>query len=329
MALRIVFQREDLQRLRIAASADPMWELVLSAHHARLRRPPSRYLSWRQELGERASRSGVLCGRLGPFWELVPVRGDFPDFLTPSAAVSDIDAGCAALATTSRRRLGRDLAAAFSGGTVSTWARSLAAGDRRQVSALVEAVRGGYELLVSPWWHHVQAAVRADRAVRMEQTADRGLASMLSGLPGVVGWDGRVLETDYPEQRTIELNGRGITLIPSYFCWGPPVALIDGELPPVLVYSATPERGRPLGTPPEALVTLLGGTRARCLHALLRPRTTSVLAASVGVTPGAASKHATALREAGLITSSRDGASVVHHVSELGASLLAQDRPAR
>jgi DNA-binding MarR family transcriptional regulator len=51
--------------------------------------------------------------------------------------------------------------------------------------------------------------------------------------------------------------------------------------------------------------------------------TTSELAALLGVTPSAVSKHTAILREAGLISTHRDRNTVLHSLTPLGSALLA------
>jgi DNA-binding transcriptional ArsR family regulator len=146
---------------------------------------------------------------------------------------------------------------------------------------------------------------------------------LLRSIPGVIGWDGRVLEVGYGVRpHTVRLNGRGLTIQPSYFCMERPITLIDPDLPPVLVYpAAAGSRSGPRPAPAE-LVALLGRTRAECLAALTTALTTTDLALEVGTSIGSASKHATVLRDARLITTTRHGGAVRHHVTELGAALL-------
>ncbi|XMN04692.1 ArsR/SmtB family transcription factor [Streptomyces griseobrunneus] len=50
--------------------------------------------------------------------------------------------------------------------------------------------------------------------------------------------------------------------------------------------------------------------------------TTSELARRLNVTAAAASQHATVLRNSDLITTSRRGGSVLHHITPLGLALL-------
>ncbi|MEU3653452.1 hypothetical protein AB0E67_11570 [Streptomyces sp. NPDC032161] len=51
-----------------------------------------------------------------------------------------------------------------------------------------------------------------------------------------IRWASPTLTADYPLDRDLHLRGRGITLVPSFFCAKAPVTLIDPDLPPVLVH---------------------------------------------------------------------------------------------
>lgn len=328
MSLRMVFGRDDLQRVRIAARPDPMWELVLSLHRARDRHVSARYLSWREQVRLRASRHDDVPAWLALLFGLVPARGDFPDFLTPAPLVTEPDAGLAELSGTPAYRLRTDLAAAFVDRSPPSWVRRLAGGERDQLDSLVAAVRGAHSLLIAPQWEEVRDVVRTDRAARMGVLAGEGVGAVLSGLPGVRSWDGTTLEVDYPRARTVHLSGRGVTFVPSFFCVGRPVTYIDPELPPILLYPAAGTGvGNAAGTDPTHLDALLSRTRAECLGALTTPRTTSALARAVGMSVATASKQATVLRQAGLVASVRDGGSMRHQVTELGVALLSGRMP--
>lgn len=301
-----------------------MWELVLSLQKAQRRFLPAQFVGWRQAVGHSLAGANGSPSPVWPLTGLVAARGGLPDFLTPPGLVTDIDAGCELVAATSRGRLATDLDATFRRRPAHQWVHTLATGDREQFGEMLRAVRAGHDLLVASYWAEVREAVAADRSRRARDLADRGVGALLRTLPGVLGWDGRVLAMGYPEDRTVRLAGRGLVLLPCYFCWGNPVTWIDPELPPVLVYQArdpsTPDRTA--ATIPEGVAALLGGTRAECLRLLLRPRSTSELAEHLGTSTGTASKQATVLRNAGLITSSRRGTSVQHLVTPLGVALL-------
>lgn len=330
MSLRMVFDREDLLRVRLADSPDPMWELAFSIHKTHARRVPEPLLEWRRDVGHRYA--GARRGReaVALVGTLVAARGPFPDFLTPPGPVTDFDAGCEAMLRTPRALLGTDLAAVFTRRPAPPWVQSLACGDGRTIAEVVRAVRGAHDLLVAPQWARVCDVVAADRVVRARQLAGQGVGSLLANIPGVLGWDGQVLHIRYPVDRTVRLGGRGLLLVPSYFCWHNPVTWIDPELPPVLVYQAhghhIPSQAGVLL--PEALTALFGRTRAECLRTLLVPHTTTELAGRLGVSVGRASRQAAVLRGAGLVHSERRGLAVWHSTTPLGTALLTGEPPA-
>jgi len=325
MTLRIVFTREDLQHIRISAEPDPMWELVQSIHQLQERRPTPRYHEWHRQTRKRIAGHDDARRVLGPLCTLVPHEGAFPDFLTPAPSPRDIEAGCEQIACTTTGFLRDDLTAAFEGRTAPSWIRELATGDRRTLTDVAGAARSAYDLLLRPHWFDVRASTSADRAARLRTLSCDGVRGLLTGLPGVLGWDGEVLEVRYPDDRTLDLAGRGLTLLPSHFCWTNPISLINPDLPPVLVYSAT--AAAETSAHGRELAALLGPNRAGCLTTLTRPHSTSALASRVGISIGSASKQAATLREAGLVVSERQGSAVVHRISPLGAALLAGELP--
>jgi DNA-binding transcriptional ArsR family regulator len=321
--LKVVFEREDVQRVRLAGKADPMWELILGLQKAQTDELPAPFAGWRQEIAGRVSGRRVESLRL--LQTMVRATGSFPDFLTPFQGVSSIAEGCDALLATPPERLSGDLAVTFADRTPSSWVQGLARGERRHVHATANAVHTMYEALISPYWPQVTELFTHEWSRRTRGMAEQGVGAVLGSLPGVLSWDGRVLLTSYPLDKTVHLAGRGLVLLPSHFCWGSPVTWVDPGLPPVLVYQAHGDRSiRTDGLElPAHLVPLLGRTRAECLRLLLVPHTTTELAERLGVSLGAASKQAAVLCAAGLVTSARRGKSVVHQATSLGIALLA------
>ena len=87
--------------------------------------------------------------------------------------------------------------------------------------------------------------------------------------------------------------------------------------------ASSPQGRRVLDDSPEAsLTTLLGQTRATALWASAAGATTGEIARAAGVSASSASRHASALRDAGLITSSRHATTVLHTLTPAGASVL-------
>jgi DNA-binding transcriptional ArsR family regulator len=133
-------------------------------------------------------------------------------------------------------------------------------------------------------------------------------------------WTPPVLKARYPFADTLHLGGRGLRLVPSFFCWRYPVKLADPRLTPTLVY---PIEHRPCSPHTRSsLGALMGPTRATLLKNMVDGCSTTQAARRAGISPPTATHHAKILRDANLITSRRDANAVVHTVTALGMALL-------
>ncbi|GEB58637.1 ArsR/SmtB family transcription factor [Streptomyces gardneri] len=319
--LRIHFTGNDLAGVRTAARPDVLWETILSFHRLRDRRGSVVYREWRSAARAR------LGGETRLLAALVPSRGYFPDFLTPAEGVHGLDEGLQAIRATDAGRLRGELsllAADRSGArTVPHSLRALADGGGEPFDRLVGALRSYHRAAIEPYWPHIRARVEADRARRGRALLDGGADELLASLPPMLRWRAPVLEADYPVDRDVHLDGRGLLLQPSYFCRGTPVVLRDPALPPVLVYPVTHGEAPTVREPGgSSLAKLVGQTRSTVLHAIGDGGTTSELARRAGVSLASASQHAGVLREAGLIATLRHGNAVLHTLTPLGAALL-------
>ena len=328
--LRIRFEPQDLGRVRLVPEPDPLWELVLSL--AQLSRPwpaGAAHETW-QAQARLATASGLARRARDLLSALVPAKGDFPDFLTPVAGRDGLDAGLEAIRELPRDVLHNDLVAASGGAEhVPRWAHGLAEGDRDARTLLDVALREYFRAALEPHWHVIRQHVVADRSARTQQSTVLGVDALLSELSPGIRWHWPVLEADYPHDRVLELRGRGLVLIPSFFCELTPVTFIDEDLPPVLVYPAS--WARPADEPgpvvAAALVNVLGRTRANILLVLRQPCSTTDLAARIAMSVASASHHVGLLRDAGLVRTTRTGPSVRHQLTPLGYALL--DAPER
>jgi DNA-binding transcriptional ArsR family regulator len=180
-----------------------------------------------------------------------------------------------------------------------------------------------WERLVAPFWPRIQAVLDADVAHRSRQLTGHGLRPMLAAIDARITWgDGTVIVNDGIDL-TVELRGRGLILMPSAYTWPTVAAIIDEPWQPTIVY---PARGiadlwQQAAPPPDALVRLLGRTRALLLARLDRPASTSILAALHGLSPSGTSKHLIAMRDAGLITGTRHGHEIRYARTRLGTEL--------
>lgn len=333
MPLRVHFTAQDLARTTVVSDPDPLWELVLSLSMLQYRHVAERYRPWAAQ-----ARSRLTKGRR---WQaarllasLVPARGDCPDFLTPTAG-ADFDTGMERVRAVPPKRMQREIVHAFRGRRPSPDVRALAHGDRDARRELERALVAYHDTVLAPCLDEIGERVRTDRARRGRDLLDGGVDRFLRALPPPMSWTQPVLSARYPVDRDLHLHGRGLTLVPSYFCWGTPVTLVDVQLPPVLVYPAWDGDDGPGGASrspsQQALGELLGHTRGRMLCALICPASTSELARRAGTSIGTASKHARVLRDAGLVSSTRRGTTVLHTLTATGLALLGEmsaDRPA-
>ncbi|MER7723470.1 helix-turn-helix domain-containing protein [Streptomyces sp. NPDC096323] len=333
--LRIHVSGWDLSKVRMATGPDALWETILSFHRLRDRRASTVFGKWRSEARPR------LNGEVRLLSAVVPPRGYFPDFLTPSqegAEPMDFATGMEALRDTPPDRLRAELAVlGAQGGSGGRGAAlravrpvaldTLGEGRAEPLGRLIGVLRAYHRAAVEPYWPHIQASVEADRAIRGRALLDGGAEELLASLPPVIRWRAPVLEADYPVDRELHLDGRGLLLQPSFFCRGTPVVYRDPLLPPVLVYPLTHAAAPVFAEPGPWLGRLLGNTRSTVLRVIGDGCTTSELARRAGVSLASASQHACVLREAGLVRTLRHGSSVLHTLTPLGGSLLRGGAP--
>ncbi|MGW1292021.1 MULTISPECIES: ArsR/SmtB family transcription factor [unclassified Streptomyces] len=324
--LRIDFGKDDLNRLRVAGAGDFMWDVVLSLQLLQNRHAALVFDPWRQQVRERLAREGL--GRMTrALMQLCPCAPFFPDFLTPGLGVADPDAGLDAVLSTPKRSLRQELAQLYEGRAMPAGARRLAAGGSEALHQLGAAVRRYHAVAVAPYRAAIDRAVGADRAARAEAALATGAEGLLAGYQPELTWRGDRLECGYPFGRDLELNGRPLTLIPSFFCARWPVTLAAPDLLPVLVHPLPLAPGWLLDADRESgsakrLHRLLGRTRTQVLELLESPMSTTGIATALRLSPANASRHAAVLREAGLVSSFRDGHRMLHRRTALGKALL-------
>jgi DNA-binding transcriptional ArsR family regulator len=321
--LTIAFNADDIARTRIAAAPDPLWELVLSLHMLRGQRGDLLFRQWRRSTAT-ALRGAGLGARMRLLNALTPTYGYFPDFLNPAAALCGMEHGLDAIRSTPRSVLRQDLQ------RLSVRARAaglgpLARGDVAELVALTRTMRAYHDRAIAPHRETIAAAIEYDRALRMHAMLNGGVEGLLASMRGMLSWSaGDLRVAGHPDQG-IQLGGRGLVLIPSYFLLHHPVTLFDDALPPVLVYPIERVPTDTFGVGHDSrrsLAALIGHTRAAVLEAATMNCTTSELARRVGVSAASASQHAAVLRDAGLITSHRDRNRMLHRVTRLGLAML-------
>lgn len=316
--LRIHFTGQDLARTTLAEEPDPLWEVLLSLHQLQGRDGAGQYGHWRERTRRQFPRHAERL------LQLAPPRGYSPDFLTPPAVGGSFDDAVERVLITAPRRIYHELEQVRRPG--SSWTRDLAAGRREAVKGLGQSLRIYHRHAIAPYWDSIRASVRGDLHHQGSRLTSYGVDHLLSNLHPSVKWERPVLKITGFAERDLYLEGRGLRLQPSVFCWQTPTKLRDPKLSPVLVY---PVRQAPgilhLATEEsrtEPLAALLGTTRAAALAAIADICTTTELARRCEISLAGASRQAGILREAGLITTRRAGQAVQHDLTPLGQALL-------
>ena len=196
----------------------------------------------------------------------------FPDFLTPFDEYGDLGSGIETVLRTPVRRLRNELVLLAEHRKLPTWVGALAEGRATALNRLGGWLREYHEQAIGPYEARIGRALAAHRAACARTLVTGGWDAVFAGLAPSMRWAAPVLEVDYPVDRDLVLAGRGLLLVPSFFCWRTPVMLADPELPPVLVYPiphAPPWLGNPDPAGERAVpAALLGVTRTAVLEAL-------------------------------------------------------------
>lgn len=321
--LRIHFTGEDLSRVTVAGRSDPMWDVLLSLHMVQ---EPDRSLAF-SEWRRRTRAVRVPSAR--PLLELARPWGYSPDFLTPGRGEAAFATQLDEVLCTPRGQLSEELSILAGENGVTPFTRELATGDRAVMAALGNSLTAYHRVALAPYQDQTQAHAEADRARRGRALLSGGVEKLLAELHPRVRWEAPVLQIPVYADQDVHLEGRGLVLVPSFFCRIQPITLMDPDRPPVLVYPLSPRLGWLRPEPgedgpddAEPIVALLGRTRASVLDAASAGGTTTELALRLRVALPVVSRHTTVLREAGLLATHREGGSVRHHVTALGLALL-------
>ena len=321
--MRIWFTGEDVARTRLADGPSPLIETVLSSHRPCCPAQGAVVLGpWqRRTSGLRRGLVETLCARPKSFPDFVfrpPHGGPMPEYLDDLAAIprSTIEASVVELA--------RD-------GAVTRALGRLAAGDRATMGTLIGELDAYHDAAIAPLWPGLVRRCRADLARRAALVASGGIDGLLANLHPTTSWSYPVLTTPASCADDVELGGAGVLLVPSVFVW--PHVLVVYDVPqPMIVYPVADIFGivDPAAADDEPVAALIGRTRAALLstvEAVSGTASTTDLARRLGISVALASHHLRVLRDAGLLTTTREGRTTRHALTPLAGQLLV--RPLR
>src|SRR6185312_13050788 len=181
------------------------------------------HLPWLRSLSGRLH--GLALERLAA---LNPPRGYTPDFLVPlpSGPLGDIDDDLAALRATPIAHIRADMAL-FA--TQHTRGHEIAApylaSPRREVRRLADVLEAYWDRAIEPAWPRIRAFLEADIAYRAQRLTTGGPAALFADLNPNVTWRQPHLDVQVPaHDATVDLDGRGLLLVPSAFAARPVVS---------------------------------------------------------------------------------------------------------
>lgn len=303
---------EDLERLRVAEVPDFGYELALSGVQLAGRTVDRRLARWRRDAARGWNRNH---DRLFDLYTRMYV----PAFFTQAAAATPAGIDPASPAATAHLR---DLARS---GVLTPFTRALAdrhPGAVRTLNGILTALR---TRALDPYRRSITSLVATTAATANVRAATGDTAAMLNSLHPSIRWNGRELRLNTVTEAEESLEGRPLIFQPTALAT---CIMFDPLADSVtVIYPATASPLTPdpeLDAPPQALVSLLGATRAAALVTVVRAPTltTGRLAAELRVSAAAASRHATALRDCGLIATIRNGQTVHHTPTRLGTDLV-------
>ena len=317
--VRFVLSVEDLGRMRFAVS--PLWETSMSLTALRDPASAALHLPYLRRL------SGRLDGvPLAPVVALVPTSGYRPDFLTPppSGPLGQIEDDLQAMRATPLKQVRREMALFAEQHPDIAVPPGWQTRTRKELRGAADTLEAYWGRALAEVWPRINAFLSADIAHRARRLADGGPAALFADLHPDVSWGEDHIDVVNRREATIELDGRGLVLMPSVFQWERPAMIDLPPWQPTLIY---PARGIATlwddgGSAPDGVARLLGAGRATVLAALDAPRSTTELARTLDLSPATVSHHLGVLRDAGLLSTERTGKVVLYARTSLGDALI-------
>jgi len=308
--LEIVFDTEALTRVRFAIS--PTIELVASTA---VLEDPSRgalHLPWVEHARPRTADLDLSSLRA-----LQGSNKYNPDFIhpLPTSPLTRFEEELERMVAIEPEQIRAEVGVAYEGQAIPAVLRPFLTEPSAAVQDLAELMRRYWESAIADHWQRIHSLLEHDILYRSSQIADGGTRALFADLDDTVSWDDGVLRIDKDcdgHQKfwggRLDLDNRGLLLIPSVFAWPKVLMVTAPPWQPALIY---PARGIGMlwesqrDAAPDALARLLGRNRAAVLIALDCPRSTTELAGLLGITSGGISQQLTVLAEAGLVNRRR------------------------
>jgi DNA-binding transcriptional ArsR family regulator len=321
------FDTEALTRVRFAIS--PMLETIRSVSALDDPAASALHLPWAEE-----ARALTTDLDLSLLRDLQTSHVYNPDFVNPppSGPLAEFEDELEVMVSTPAAQIRAEVRRAYEGYPLPPLLEPFLSRPCSAIEELAELMRTYWSRTLSGHWPRIRSLLEHDVLHRARQIADGGTQRLFADLDSAVSWEGGVLrvECGVEIEETLDLDERGLLLLPSVFVW-PKVRIVTAPpWQPTLIYPARGigmlwSPGAP--APPDALAKLVGQSRAQLLLALDSPRTTTELASTLGISSGGVSQHLSILREAGLVCGRRVQRVVLYLRSSEGDALVHASTP--
>ncbi|MDX2971233.1 ArsR/SmtB family transcription factor [Kribbella solani] len=310
----------DVGRIRFALS--PVWEAVTSVRALSNNTARSVHGPWLQKV-----RPVIEGDDLTLLRALIPSYGYIPDFLTPAPPrqSTSFESGLAAIAATPHDLVIDELSRLHHD-TPHPLLPDLINRPAKALGLITTALETYWQRAIEPDWRRMRSLLQEDLAFRLDELASGGIERLFRNLHPSISYSSDRIEINRPFCCDGEpMTGQGVLLVPCVFTWPAGLAVTGAPHVPTITY---PPRG--LGrlwedrqdTTDSPLADLVGRTRAAIVSHLDLPMSTTHLAHQLGLSAPTLSVHLTILRNAGVVTSRRDGRAVLYHRTPLGNQLL-------
>jgi DNA-binding transcriptional ArsR family regulator len=320
--IRIHFTAADFALVRFAARPAPLQELNVALMMMVSGDDGGLFGRWRRRVLQ------SLPSAVGPIRDLVPGR-EAPIFLDVFS--DSLSLGFDTIRATPPGQVRSELERVYARTPVPapSWIRDLHRNQGNAWKPLLRAQRAAFDTVLNPVWNQVQDGHQAEFTRYALTVAERGTAAALAALIPGTRLHEDVWELAGPDERDVKLQGRGLLLLPTFHWTGHPLISSRPGHPVVVTYPAgtgLPLSASETGDVEDALIGVLGRTRADILLLLADEHSTTDLARRLRVSNATASAQTGALRAAGLITTVRAGRAVVHRQTALGRLLIQRHR---
>lgn len=344
--IRLVLSGQDLRKVRLLPFADPIEEMIIAAHRLPLLATDPLLGGWARRTVSSLGPAGVPLLEVmnSPFVQVSDLTQTLP------TTGRSFDTALDSILTAPVEKWRSEVEYLGGLGIPAGPARGLADGDPAAIANFGGALRRFHEVAFAPYWTAVTTYTAGGRDSLMRLLAGSGIDALLNALHPTVSWEPPVLTMNLrvacppgcvhqmisrsiAPTDTFEAGGRGLLLLPSVFASSPTFRVPDPDEdePFLLTVPVAADwhtfTGPSNGAGSSALADLMGATRAAVLTALAKDdMTTSELARTARISVASASEHASVLRTANLITSTRQGNRVIHRLTALGTVMVQSTR---